>query len=155
MIYRRNTGKNLLLHVEPFLSLNVLNVRPVYRYLARRLTISRRHRFNMAERPERNEDEDGKEAKIISLNHVQNPTQKTRVDGGYSWIVCGAGFLIQCIVAAQGNISGIIFVALLDEYNSNRSQTGKKKDLFLLLEQRFFSFFFNLVFPDKQLILSQ
>ncbi len=79
----------------------------------------------------RNDLEDGKEAEISSLNHVQYPKRKTRLDGGYSWIVCSAGFLIQCIVAAQGNISGIIFAALLDEYNFNRSQTGKKIDLFL------------------------
>lgn len=80
----------------------------------------------------RNDDEDGKGEKIIRLNHVQNTAQKTLLDGGYSWIVCAAGFLIQCIVAAQGNISGIIFTALLDKYNANRSQTGKRVDLFLL-----------------------
>ena len=65
---------------------------------------------------------DNEEGKVPNLN----PTEKTRIDGGCSWIVCAAGFLIQCIVAAQGNLSGIIFTALLDEYNSNRSQTGKK-----------------------------
>ena len=84
-----------------------------------------------------NDNEDGTGDKIVTFeNHVQNPAKRsssfcgvlnitTRMDGGYSWIVCAVGFLIQCIVAAQGNISGIIFAALLDEYNSNRSQTGK------------------------------
>ena len=73
----------------------------------------------------RNDDEEGKEHNTGTCPNL-NPTEKTRIDGGCSWIVCAAGFLIQCIVAAQGNLSGIIFTALLDEYNSNRSQTGKK-----------------------------
>ena len=51
---------------------------------------------------------------------------KPRMDGGYSWIACAMGFLIQCIIAGQNNCSGIIFAALLDEYNTNRGQTGKK-----------------------------
>ena len=57
---------------------------------------------------------------------VEIPTEQTRMDGGYSWIACVMGFLIQCIIAGQNNCSGIIFSALLDEYNTNRGQTGKK-----------------------------
>ena len=61
-----------------------------------------------------------------SPNFGLNATEKTRRDGGCSWLVCLAGFLIQSIVGAQGNISGIIFAGLLDKYNDNsRSQTGK------------------------------
>jgi len=48
------------------------------------------------------------------------------MDGGYSWIACVVGFLIQCVIAGQNNCAGIIFAALLDEYNANRGQTGKK-----------------------------
>ena len=48
------------------------------------------------------------------------------MDGGYSWIACVVGFLIQCVIAGQNNCAGIIFAALLDEYNANRRQTGKK-----------------------------
>ena len=48
------------------------------------------------------------------------------MDGGYSWIACVVGFLIQCVIAGQNNCSGIILAALQDEYNANRGQTGKK-----------------------------
>lgn len=107
---------------------------------------SRRQRFHTAKGM--TTIEDGKDRdKIVTLNPVQNPTQRIRLDRGCSWIICGAGFLIQCIVAAQGNISGIIFTALLDKYGASRSQTGKKIFLFpyncIFLVTRF-------VFPDSE-----
>ena len=72
-------------------------------------------------------DDEGHEHMTRSPNFPSGATEKDRFDGGRSWVVCIAGFLIQCIVCAQGNLSGLIFTAVLNEYNNtSRSQTGKK-----------------------------
>lgn len=72
-------------------------------------------------------DSEGNEHNTRSPNFVLGATEKGSFDGGCSWVVCIAGFFIQFIVIAQWNISGLIFMALLDEYNNtSRGQTGKK-----------------------------
>ena len=76
---------------------------------------------------------------VAFKNWVQILAAKTRMDGGYSWIACVVGFLIQCIIAGQNNCSGIIFAALLDEYSINRGETGKKSFNYLSGFQSFFT----------------
>lgn len=56
----------------------------------------------------------------------QNVCAQPSLDGGYSWMACLMGFAVMLIVCGQNNTSGIIFAALLDEYNTSRGQTGKK-----------------------------
>jgi len=51
---------------------------------------------------------------------------KARLDEGCSWTVCAVGFIVMFIIGGQNNSSGIIFTVLLDEFNTNRGQTGKK-----------------------------
>ena len=96
----------------------------------------------------RNDSDDGKDRdRMGTLTHVQSPTQRIRLDRGCSWLICGTGFLIQCVVASQANISGIIFTALLDKYGANRSQTGKKTYLFPYFPH--FSIWFSLIKPEE------
>lgn len=81
-----------------------------------------------------NECEKGQEEKektpsnLMSLE--QNLSEKPPLDGGYSWIACLVGFFVMFVIGGQLNIAGIIFAALLDEYNTNRGQTGKTKIIF-------------------------
>lgn len=74
-------------------------------------------------------------------------TDETRIDKGYSWVACIMGFVIQCLIAGQNNCSGIIFAALLDEYKTNRGQTGKAK----FRVQCFFFFFSCPLIPLMEL----
>ncbi|EDO41026.1 predicted protein [Nematostella vectensis] len=46
------------------------------------------------------------------------------IDGGYAWVVCFAAFVILLITVGQQNCSGIIFVALMDEYKQGRGATA-------------------------------
>lgn len=71
------------------------------------------------------EGEEGKLKNAANLGLRKNYHVKCRLDGGYSWIACVVGFFIMFIIGGQNNCSGIIFTALLDEYNTNRGQTGK------------------------------
>jgi len=50
---------------------------------------------------------------------------KARLDEGCSWTACVVGFIVMFIIGGQNNCSGIIFAVLLDEFNTNRGQTGK------------------------------
>lgn len=74
--------------------------------------------------------EEGKLKTPASLGLRKSYPAKSGLDSGYSWIACVVGFLIMFIIGGQNNSTGIIFAALLDEYNSNRGQTGK---VFLVL----------------------
>lgn len=69
--------------------------------------------------------EEGKLKTPASLGLRKSYPVKSGLDSGYSWIACVVGFFIMFIIGGQNNSSGIIFAALLDEYNSNRGQTGK------------------------------
>lgn len=60
------------------------------------------------------------------------------LDEGSSWIACVVGFIVMFVIGGQNNSSGIIFAALLDEFNTNRSQTGKS--CLLCFGSKFFSF---------------
>ena len=68
--------------------------------------------------------EEGKLKNAASFGLRKNYSAKCRMDGGRSWIACVVGFCIMFIICGQNNCSGIIFAALLDEYNTNRGQTG-------------------------------
>ena len=72
-------------------------------------------------------DEVDKIGSIKSLEHHM-AGEETRMDRGYSGVACIMGFLILCIIAGQNNCSEIVFAALLDEYNTNRGQTGEKEN---------------------------
>ena len=47
------------------------------------------------------------------------------VDGGWAWLVCAACFSIQFVVFGVIQSYGTIFIALLKEFKSGESETGK------------------------------
>lgn len=69
--------------------------------------------------------EKGKTKSPASFGLSKTYSLKARLDKGCSWTVCVVGFIVMFIIGAQNNSSGIIFAALLDEFNTNRGQTGK------------------------------
>ena len=73
------------------------------------------------------DSERGKEEIKIpaSLSLRKTYPVKARLDEGCSWTACVVGFIVMFIIGGQNNNSGIIFAVLLDEFNTNRGQTGK------------------------------
>lgn len=60
-----------------------------------------------------------------SLSLRKTYSVKAPLDEGCSWTACMVGFIVMLIIGGQNNSSGIIFAVLLDEFNTNRGQTGK------------------------------
>ena len=72
------------------------------------------------------ECERGKIKVPASLGLGKTYSVKARLDEGCSsWTACVVGFIVMFIIGGQNNCSGIIFAVLLDEFNTNRGQTGK------------------------------
>lgn len=59
-------------------------------------------------------------AEKVSLQVDVSPV----ADGGWGWLVCVAGFVAQFIVLGIQNNSGILYTALLEEYQRSKGQTG-------------------------------
>ena len=55
------------------------------------------------------------EAGLDSGNHY---------DGGWAWAVCGTTFLVDFLVGGMIASSGVIYAALLAEFNKSRAETG-------------------------------
>ena len=55
------------------------------------------------------------EAGLDSGNHY---------DGGWAWVVCGTTFLVDFLVGGMIASSGVIYAALLAEFNKSRAETG-------------------------------
>ena len=55
------------------------------------------------------------EAGLDSGNHY---------DGGWAWVVCGTTFLVDFLVGGMISSSGVIYAALLAEFNKSRAETG-------------------------------
>ncbi|XP_044180144.1 monocarboxylate transporter 10-like [Acropora millepora] len=55
------------------------------------------------------------EAGLDSGNHY---------DGGWAWVVCGTTFLVDFLVGGMISSSGVIYAALLAEFNKSRAETA-------------------------------
>ena len=51
---------------------------------------------------------------------------KTHPDGGWGWVVCIAAFFIQFLVLGMQNCSGIVYTALVDDFQTDRGATGER-----------------------------
>ena len=51
---------------------------------------------------------------------------KTHYDTGWAWVVCGTTFLMEFFVGGLITSSGVIYAALIDEFNKSRAETGEK-----------------------------
>ena len=61
--------------------------------------------------------------------------QDSTADSGWGWVVCVAAFTIQFVIAGQITTGGIVYTALMDEYNTKRGETGESKPKERLLVQ--------------------
>lgn len=51
---------------------------------------------------------------------------KSHYDTGWAWVVCGTTFLMEFFVGGLITSSGVIYAALIDEFNKSRAETGEK-----------------------------
>jgi len=57
-----------------------------------------------------------------------NPSLNTEAhyDRGWAWVVCGTTFLMEFFVGGLITSSGVIYAALVDEFNKSRAETGNR-----------------------------
>ena len=72
------------------------------------------------------------EAGINEILHLDN---EAHYDRGWAWVVLGTTFLMEFFVGGLITSSGVIYAALVDEFNKSRAETG------------------NLILSDSTLIL--
>jgi len=51
--------------------------------------------------------------------------KNTRLDGGWGWMVCFGAFIVHILTVGQQNIAGVIYSIMVDEFHTNRAETGK------------------------------
>ena len=59
------------------------------------------------------------------LNKIPHLDNEARYDRGWAWMVLGTTFLMQFFVGGLITSSGVIYAALVDEFNKSRAETGK------------------------------
>ena len=73
-----------------------------------------------------NSDDDTHKIKAPHLDAEAGPHFDTEVhcDRGWAWVVCGTTFLMEFFVGGLITSSGVIYAALVDEFNKSRAETG-------------------------------
>ena len=46
-------------------------------------------------------------------------------DGGWGWMVCLGAWIVNFLTVGQQNSAGVVYSALLNEYSTQRGETGK------------------------------
>ena len=66
------------------------------------------------------------EKAVSSDNTDAQPHRDTEAqyDSGWSWVVCGTTVLMEFFVGGMITSSGVVYSALLDEFNKSRTETG-------------------------------
>ena len=59
------------------------------------------------------------------LNKIPNLDNEAHYDRGWAWVVLGTAFLMEFFVGGLITSSGVIYAALVDEFNKSRAETGK------------------------------
>ena len=59
------------------------------------------------------------------IHHDETPP-----DGGWGWVVCMGALMVNFLTVGQQNSAGVVYSALLNEYSSQRGETGKVSCLF-------------------------
>ena len=49
---------------------------------------------------------------------------ETPPDGGWGWVVCLGALMVNFLTVGQQNSAGVVYSALLNEYSSQRGETG-------------------------------
>lgn len=50
---------------------------------------------------------------------------KAPPDGGWGWVVCFGAFMVHFLTVGQQNSAGVVYSALLNEYSTQRGETGE------------------------------
>lgn len=64
-------------------------------------------------------------SKLETSPTVRNNEQQCPTDGGWGWVVCLGAFVVNFLTVGQQNSAGVVHSILVDEYKSNRGDTGK------------------------------
>ena len=74
------------------------------------------------------------------LNEIPHLDNEAHYDRGWAWVVLGTTFLMEFFVGGLITSSGVIYAALVDEFNKSRAETGTLilSDLTLILFSIFF-----------------
>ena len=64
------------------------------------------------------------EAGLEKKTHLDNDAH---CDRGWAWVVCGTTFLMEFFVGGLITSSGVIYAALVDEFNKSRAETGENR----------------------------
>lgn len=59
------------------------------------------------------------------LNEIPHLDNEAHYDKGWAWVVLGTTFLMEFFVGGLITSSGVIYAALVDEFNKSRAETGK------------------------------
>lgn len=51
--------------------------------------------------------------------------KEAHYDRGWAWVVCGTAALMEFFVGGMITSSGVIYAALIEEFNKSRAETGK------------------------------
>ena len=51
---------------------------------------------------------------------------KTPPDGGWGWVVCLGALMVNFLTVGQQNSSGVVYSALLNEFSTQRGETGER-----------------------------
>lgn len=53
------------------------------------------------------------------IHHDETPP-----DGGWGWVVCLGALMVNFLTVGQQNSAGVVYSALLNEYSTQRGETG-------------------------------
>ena len=73
------------------------------------------------------------EAELCEEEEEEEPSRLAAgisVDGGWSWVVCAAGFLVHFVVSGQISSGGVVYTALMDEFRRPRGETGGSERIY-------------------------
>ena len=49
-------------------------------------------------------------------------------DGGWRWVVCLGALTVNFLTVGQQNSAGVLYSAVLNEYSTQRGETGEKRE---------------------------
>ena len=67
------------------------------------------------------------------LNKIPHLDNEAHYDRGWAWVVLGTTFLMEFFVGGLITSSGVIYAALVDEFNKSRAETGESISTFFFL----------------------
>ena len=62
---------------------------------------------------------------VAGLSNIPHLDDEAHYDRGWAWVVLGTAFLMEFFVGGLITSSGVIYAALVDEFNKSRAETGK------------------------------